>query len=86
MTPAARRHLRRIEKKRGKQKEVMIKIVLFASIFKKNRDGATKPLYELTDSLPESGIEVAVWGCTDLPVPLPLHYANNLQYCTVGNT
>lgn len=39
-----------------------MKIALYAGIFKKDQDGATKSLYELTGTLLEQGIELGVWG------------------------
>jgi glycosyltransferase involved in cell wall biosynthesis len=41
-------------------KEVIMKIALYAGIFKKDKDGATKSLYELTESLLVNGLEVGV--------------------------
>jgi hypothetical protein len=35
-----------------------VKIAIYAGMFKKDQDGATKTLYELTNFLIESGIEV----------------------------
>jgi phosphatidylinositol alpha 1,6-mannosyltransferase len=43
-------------------KEVKMKIALYAGMFKRDQDGATKTLYELTISMLDQGIEVGVWG------------------------
>lgn len=63
-----------------------MKIAIYAGMFAKDRDGATKSLYELTGSLLENNIEVAVWGFKTSPwkrkglsihkipsVPLPIY-------------
>jgi glycosyltransferase involved in cell wall biosynthesis len=66
--------------------EETMKIALYAGIFKKDQDGATKTLYELTDSLLDKGMEIGVWGYKVTPqqrkglqlykmasVPIPLY-------------
>lgn len=63
-----------------------MKIALYAGIFKKDQDGATKTLYELTDTLLEQGVVIGVWGYKITPrsrkglslfnvpsIPIPLY-------------
>ncbi len=63
-----------------------MKIAIYAGMFKKNQDGATKSLYELTDSLLNNNIETGIWGFSITPqqrkglslfqlpsIPLPLY-------------
>lgn len=63
-----------------------MKIAIYAGMFKENQDGATKTLYELTDTLLKEGIEVGVWAFKITPrkckglqlklipsIPLPLY-------------
>jgi len=63
-----------------------MKIALYAGMYKKDQDGATKTLYELVDTLLHSGIRVAIWSFNITPqerkgltlyklrsVPLPLY-------------
>jgi glycosyltransferase involved in cell wall biosynthesis len=44
-----------------------VKIAIYAGMFKKDQDGATKTLYELTNFLIESGIEVGIWAFSITP-------------------
>lgn len=44
-----------------------MKIALYAGMFEENKDGATKALYELVDSLIKKGHEVGVWGFSITP-------------------
>ena len=44
-----------------------MRVALYAGIFKKNQDGATRSLYELVDSLLANDIETAVWGFSITP-------------------
>ncbi len=39
-----------------------MRVAIYAGMYKKDQDGATKTLYELTGSLLENGFEVGVWG------------------------
>lgn len=48
-----------------------MKIALYAGMFEENKDGATKALYELVDSLLRKGIEVGVWGFSITPQQRP---------------
>lgn len=41
-----------------------MRVALYAGMFKKNQDGATKTLYELVDSMLQKNIEVGVWAFT----------------------
>lgn len=63
-----------------------MKVALYAGMFKKDQDGATKTLYELIDSLLANGFEVGVWGFSMTPqqrnglrlfhiasIPLPIY-------------
>lgn len=44
-----------------------MRVAIYAGMFKKNQDGATKTLYELVNSLLENGMEVGVWAFTVTP-------------------
>lgn len=44
-----------------------MKIALYAGMFKQDQDGATKTLYELTDTLLKNEIKVGVWGFSITP-------------------
>lgn len=63
-----------------------MRVAIYAGMFAKNQDGATKALYELTDTLLENHIEVGVWAFKITPqqrkglslhtipsVPLPIY-------------
>ncbi len=63
-----------------------MKVAIYAGMFKRNQDGATKTLYELTDSLLDRQIEVGVWAFQVTPqkrkglslftipsIPLPIY-------------
>jgi glycosyltransferase involved in cell wall biosynthesis len=44
-----------------------MKVAIYAGMFKKNQDGATKTLYELVNSLLDNHIDVGVWAFTITP-------------------
>jgi glycosyltransferase involved in cell wall biosynthesis len=44
-----------------------MRVAIYAGMFKKNQDGATKTLYELVNSLLENNMEVGVWAFTLTP-------------------
>ncbi len=44
-----------------------MRVAIYAGMFTKDQDGATKTLYELTDSLLENNIEVGVWSFKTTP-------------------
>ena len=44
-----------------------MRVAIYAGMYKKNQDGATKTLYELVNSLLENNIKVGVWAFTITP-------------------
>jgi len=48
-------------------KRLIMRVAIYAGMFKENSDGAVKTLYELVNSLLEAGIEVGVWGFSITP-------------------
>ncbi len=63
-----------------------MRVAIYAGMFEENKDGATKTLYELTESLLENRIEVGVWAFKITPrekkglslytipsIPLPIY-------------
>jgi len=48
-----------------------MKVALYAGMYVKNQDGATKTLYQLTDSMLANSIEVAVWAFSLTPQKKP---------------
>lgn len=48
-----------------------MRIAIYAGMFRRDQDGATKTLYRLVDSMLETGIDVGVWGFAITPQERP---------------
>jgi phosphatidylinositol alpha 1,6-mannosyltransferase len=61
-----------------------MRVAIYAGTYKKNQDGATKTLYELTDSLLRRNIKVGIWAFSITPQNRPglsLHKIPSIPLC-----